>query len=423
MKKILFYSLVIASQLFAQNEFEIDRDIIQSGNFFNSEINYFPSGDDFTVYYSYKIPYSQLFFEKTGDVFNAGFSVNIEVSDSVSNTIKRAYDNKNISVTDYDITVSSTTYLQGLISIKLNEGKYKLISIITDKNSNRERTLSPRTIVLSKKEKILFPIVFNQDTMSCDNIESYILSNNSSTVLFNKPYNYLAIPVTDSSIKSLTINAKQNKADVISNEVNTEPLLLSSSFVLCNDNVVIRKDNSGIKYFLFKHFSSKLNEGLLNLVVIPDNDLNQKKEFNLKVIWIGKPISLKDPEEAIKYLNIIEPEKKVSQLLAGSDYEKSLNSYWKPLDPTPNTNYNELMNEFYQRVDYANNKFKFIDGNGGAYSDRGKTYIKYGTPDKIERNTSNDDKVIETWFYYNPKRTFVFVDNEGTGEYLLMADK
>jgi GWxTD domain-containing protein len=423
MKKILFYSLVIVSQLFAQSKFEIDRDIIQSGNYFNSEINYFPSGDDFTVYYSYKIPYSQLYFEKNGDVFNAGFSVNIEVSDSVSNTIKRAYDNKNISVKDFDLTVSSTTYLQGLISIKLNEGKYRLISIITDKFSKRESTLPPNNIVLSKKEKILFPIVFNQHTTFCDSIESYILSNNSSAIPFNKPYNYLAIPVTDSLIKSLTINAKQNNTDVISNEVNNQSLILSSSFILCDDNILIKRDNPGIKYFLFKDFSSKLNEGLLTLEVIPGNDLNQKKDFNLQVIWIGKPVSLKDPEEAIKYLKIIESEAKVSKLLSGSDYEKSLNSYWKPLDPSPNTNYNELMNEFYQRVDYANREYKFIDGNGGAYSDRGKTYIKYGTPNKIERNASNDDKVIETWFYNNPKRTFVFVDNEGTGKYLLVADK
>ncbi len=310
MKKILFYSLVIVSQLFAQSKFEIDRDIIQSGKYFNSEINYFPSGDNFTVYYSYKIPYSQLYFEKTGDVFNAGFSVNIEVSDSVSNTIKRAYDNKNISVNDFDLTVSSTTYLQGLISIKLTEGKYKLISIITDKFSKRESTLPPNNIVLSKKEKILFPIVLNQQTTFCDSIESYILSNNSSAIPFNKPNNYLAIPVTDSSIKSLTINAKQNNTEVISNEVNNQWLILSSSFILCDDNILIRKDNPGIKYFLFKDFSSKLNEGLLTLEVIPGSDLNQKKDFNLQLIWIGKPVSLKTLKKLLNILKLLNLKRK-----------------------------------------------------------------------------------------------------------------
>ncbi len=38
-----------------------------------------------------------------------------------------------------------------------------------------------------------------------------------------------------------------------------------------------------------------------------------KKDFNLNVIWIAKPISLMDPELAIKLLEIIESKEVVSK--------------------------------------------------------------------------------------------------------------
>lgn len=424
MKKIFFYSLLIVFQLFAQDKFQIDRNIIQSGNYFNSEIHYLPSSDNYTLFYSYKIPYSQLFFEKKDGEYKAGFSVNVEVNDSSGNFIDRGFDEKNISVNNFNITNSSEIYLQGLIQLKLAEGKYKLIAIIEDKISKQERVLPPEFFIISKSEKILAPIILESDTILCNGIESYILSNNSSTIPFNKPNDYLAIPVTDSTIKSLTIDIKRSDSTLISNEVNTQSFKLSPFFVLCDNDVVIKKvnDNSGLKYFLFNEFSTNLTEGPIKLEVTPDNNIDKKKDFELNIIWIGKPISLIDPEQAIKYLKIIEPEKKVSELLHG-DYFQSLNLYWQPLDPTPNTKYNELMNEFYKRVDYSNTTFKYIDGNGGANSDRGKTYIKYGPPDRIKRDTNNEDKVVESWYYKNPIRTFVFIDSEGTGKYLLVADK
>ena len=74
----------------------MQQDIIHSGKYFNSEIHFFPSNQDYLVYYSYKISYSQLFFEKKTDLFIAGFSVNIEVRDSSGKIVTRAFDDKKI---------------------------------------------------------------------------------------------------------------------------------------------------------------------------------------------------------------------------------------------------------------------------------------------------------------------------------------
>ena len=143
MKKIFIYFIVLSAQIFAQPDFKIDKDIIQSGKFFNSEIHFFPSEQDYSVYYSYKISYSQLFFEKKNGLFDAGISVNIEIKDSSGITLKRAFDERKITVEDFDITNSPITFLQGVIKFSLPEGKYSLLTLISDQTSKRERTNPP----------------------------------------------------------------------------------------------------------------------------------------------------------------------------------------------------------------------------------------------------------------------------------------
>ena len=400
--------------------------MIQSGGFYNAEVHVFPSINDYSVYYIYKIPFSQLFFEKNSNDFISGLTVNIEVKDSVDNVITRGFDEKNISVQEFDITNSQSAYLQGFITVKLKEGRYKIFTVISDKTSKRERRIPPQDIFISSSEKILEPIIIDSGKVSCNNYEAYILTNNSLSVPFNLPENILAIPVSDSSIKSLSINVARGDTSFYQSLTPSKSITLDGAINLCDKSLVIQNnvdDSSKIKYFFFNNFSSKLTEGPIKIEVIPDSDLTKEKVFNLNVIWIGKPFSLHDPEAAIKYLKIIESEKTVSELLDESNDLEALNNYWKQFDPTPEINYNELMDEFYQRVDYCEDSFKPIDGKSGANSDRGKIYIKFGAPDRIERDTNNDGKVVESWFYDNPTKSFIFIDNDGTGKYLLVNGK
>ena len=331
MKKIFIYFIILSAQIFAQPDFKIDRDIIQSGKFFNSEIHYFPSKQDYSVYYSYKISYSQLFFEKKNDLFDAGISVNIEIKDSSGITLKRAFDERNITVENFDITNSSTSFLQGVIKFSLPEGKYSLLTLISDQTSKRERRIPPIDLIINKSNPILNPIVFNPGKINCDEQESYVLSNNSSSIPFNKPDDDLVIPVSDSKINSITYSITRGDTISVLNEKITDSFLANPEINLCNGKVVITQslDSMNIKIFLIKNFSSKLSEGPIKLEIYPDENLNAKEVYNLNVIWIAKPLSLRDPEAAIKLLEIIEPKEKVSDLLSKSgSYLNILSDYW-----------------------------------------------------------------------------------------------
>lgn len=423
MKKILLLAFVFASKLLAQPDFVIQNEVIQSGKFYNSEIHFFPSDEDYLIYYSYKISYSQLFFEKNGDQFNAGFRVNIEIKDSSDKIIKRVFDDRKISAKDFDLTNSPNTFLQGVISFNVPQGKYNLMAIISDQISKRERRIPPIELEINKSKVILNPIVFDPGKIKCEDKESFILSNNSSSIPFNKPTNDLVLPVMDNQINSLTIKVKRGDKIFIENEKITESFQANPEIKLCDENVVITRssDSSNVKLFIARNFSSKLTEGPVELEIYTDDSQQDKQVFNLNIIWIRKPVSLADPEEAIRFIELIEGKEIVSDIFktSGNDYEKLIN-YWRKKDPTPETEYNEIMNEFYTRVDYCEINFRALSGNGGAKSDRGKTYIRFGPPDSIDRDTDNNDKVVESWTYKKANRKFVFVDADGTGKFTLV---
>ena len=102
-------------------------------------------------------------------------------------------------------------------------------------------------------------------------------------------------------------------------------------------------------------------------------------------------------------------------------------AFWRMRDPTPETPENESMMVFNERFSYADYQL------GGAESDRGSVFIRYGQPEEIERHDSdNIMKSYQIWYYTegvqgDPSRTteggrhfFVFGDRRNIGRYELM---
>lgn len=419
MKKIFFVLLLSITYLYAQPEFQLNRSLIQEGGYYNSEIHYFPVQDQYQVFYSFKISYAQLYFEKKEDEYKAGIKVNIEVRDSLEKYVERYSKEVKVSVTDFEKTNSKNIFLQGVINFKIPNGNYKVFSVITDLTSKRERKLPPSQLTISGTNRLLEPIIVNSSKPDCHDGISFNLLNNSSIIPFNFSNFYFLVPVSDTAIKEIAVNIFRGDT-LLAFDSSSKSFSLNPRIINCNDAIVLSSDAStnAIKFFNIKNFVSNISEGPIRINVIPDNDTTKKITFNSNIAWIGKPFSLSNPEEAIKLLEIIENKDVVSDLLGQSkDYNRILNDYWRQQDPTPETAYNELMNEFYSRVDYCEANFKPISGTSGAKSDRGRIYIKYGTPDNIERYTNSNDKVVETWYYKDMK--FVFIDKDGTGKYSL----
>lgn len=146
-----------------------------------------------------------------------------------------------------------------------------------------------------------------------------------------------------------------------------------------------------------------------------------KQQF--KMVWPDMPLSLRDVDFALEALRYITRPEELDSLKAGTQSRRlnNLENFWKAKDRTPDTEYNEVMVEYYRRVDYTLRAFSSLRGGDGYKTDRGRIYILYGPPTKTERMLDPQAGYQEIWTYEKQGKRFVFVDQSKNGNYILVA--
>ncbi|MCH7774112.1 MAG: hypothetical protein IH784_06865 [Bacteroidetes bacterium] len=76
------------------------------------------SSSEILVSYLYRIPYNQVIFEKDGDSFKASVRVLVEVMKD-EELVERNFEDKKVTVNDFDITQSKSVAIQGVINFEL----------------------------------------------------------------------------------------------------------------------------------------------------------------------------------------------------------------------------------------------------------------------------------------------------------------
>ena len=145
-----------------------------------------------------------------------------------------------------------------------------------------------------------------------------------------------------------------------------------------------------------------------------------KKRFYIR--WPGLPRSAKDLDTAVQQLQFIATQTEWKKLKKASAQAKreAFIQFWSRRDPSPGTEYNEVMEAYYQRVNVANELFSVM-GREGWRSDRGLVYIILGPPDEqINQPYPSDSKPYQIWQYYSINRQFAFYDRSGYGDFELI---
>ncbi|RKY43426.1 MAG: hypothetical protein DRP88_09245, partial [Candidatus Neomarinimicrobiota bacterium] len=163
------------------------------------------------------------------------------------------------------------------------------------------------------------------------------------------------------------------------------------------------------------------NRYKLNLKVSIGNE-EVTRSLVFKVRWYGMTKFIDNLDEAIEQLRYIASPKVLREMKKGTEKEKKEKflKFWAAMDPSPGTERNELMEEYYKRVKYANEHFSgFLPG---WKTDMGMIFILFGPPNDVEKHPFEiNTKPYEIWYYYDINRTFVFVDETGFGDYRLIS--
>ncbi len=172
-------------------------------------------------------------------------------------------------------------------------------------------------------------------------------------------------------------------------------------------------------------------------IFIPSEKLkNIRNNFNIFVKQDGKLIeenvtfsiyksgfsnSIRDIDVALNQMKYMLDNDQSSLLKSKKKLEREMffNQIWEERDPTPLTEYNELMEEYFNRVNYTIEHFSGWEA--GWETDRGMVYILFGAPDEINRYNSNNNlnKARQVWVYRKIGKEFSFIDQNGFGDYRL----
>ena len=139
-------------------------------------------------------------------------------------------------------------------------------------------------------------------------------------------------------------------------------------------------------------------------------------------------------DEDVSYIITDEERKAFKALKTDEERDQFIEQFWLRRDPDPDTPENEYKEEYFQRIQYANEKF--ASGIPGWRTDRGRIYIMFGKPDELESHPSGGSYErpsyegggststypFETWWYryiegIGSDIEIEFVDPSGSGEY------
>jgi GWxTD domain-containing protein len=126
-----------------------------------------------------------------------------------------------------------------------------------------------------------------------------------------------------------------------------------------------------------------------------------------------------DYRKAVEQLRYIASPEEMNKLKETKEEERlqAWIDFWRAKDPTPQTVENELQEEYYRRLAYANANFGIFQREGWT-TDMGRIYIIYGHPDEVERHPfERETKPYQIWYYYQRNIQIIFVDESGYGEY------
>jgi GWxTD domain-containing protein len=157
-----------------------------------------------------------------------------------------------------------------------------------------------------------------------------------------------------------------------------------------------------------------------------DNEKKRKEEV--------KSVYKKWLEEDVAYIITDEERRAFKALKTDEERDQFIEQFWLRRDPDPDTPENEYKDQYYERIQYANEHFS--SGIPGWKTDRGRIYITFGKADEIESHPAGgpydrpsyegggttSTYPFEIWWYryiegIGSDVEIEFVDPTGSGEY------
>lgn len=340
-----------------------------------------------------------------------------------------------VYVNSFEQTRSRLQHVQGVLSTNLEPGSYNYELQLTRAQSTREQSSTRRNIQIPAYDTLSSAnIVILSEFSRAEDTAGGSFLNYGENVLYGSDYEMMIVLPQADSDQQFKIAIHRMRSGQ-SDEADSDPTFehtLNADEIFTGSNYQLNRNPDGIK------FSMNLSDSgsRFGVVSIPNSEFENARyriqilDADEKVIgsrivnsrWLDMPVSLLNIDVAINMMRFIVSDEELNRLQRGSSAEKErkFRDFWEQRDPTPDTEFNELMTEYYERIDYTYRNFTSMQ-TPGFESDQGRAYILYGEPDNIERRLPTDQPTQEIWEY--PNRTLVFEATSGFGDFKLISER
>lgn len=437
----------------------------QAPSTFMSQL-FFPTESELTeTVFLFKIGYDQLTFLRDQSASNDSYTSEIELIIDIYDEetaeipdrsfIERRTWTSKVVTDSYENTQTSELFVEGYLKFELNPDRYRYIATINVNGQSRlfstPGSLSESNGMLSpsnrrsnqrsrglrqfvevpdlKSEQTASTIAFLQEATT----DSLVVFNLGPNVEYSKDYSILiGVESNDNSKFTVevlnlgkrldrNVNTDSTAYQVVYSSVLNQSSELSSSsgLYLANGDQISALAQSNHTYYVITVPNSSFPNSWYQVRVV-DTSSEEKTIASSVVLsrWFDIPSSLLNLDIALENMRFIVDDNQLKELRSGNATEKEqkFRAFWEQRDPTPETEYNELMTEFYRRIDQAFEQFT-TPSKPGHESDQGKIFIVYGPPEKIERRFPPNGNTQEVWTYAD--RTFIFTATSGFGDFQL----
>ncbi len=370
--------------------------------------------DQYKVYFFVEIMYDYLQFVVDEEKFTSKYQVEVNLINEDSKEKHSQLWNSTFSLADFHETNRRDRYHLTLDSINIPPGKYDINLNYKDlqgKQQNEVRlklNLEPIKNIYASSP--IFLIKTDDDNQFYGMLPQRPLALRNH-VPFNQPLSvFLSSYVPKDSTISIKFQISRTSSPDQKYTLDTT-LTVRNSRAICTVTPPFLKWNEG-NYLLSVKYETK------------QDSLNHKLPF--EIIWFKKPRSLMSLDYAYRPLELITSPEEFKKIKSGSKGERQSNfdNYWKQKDPTPNTAFNEVLYEFFTRVDSIDITWGGRKRLYGWHKDPGRIYLLYGQPDKVEDQSLNPEYPYLKWIYYRPDHNLIFLFKalDGRKNYVLVDE-
>ena len=364
-----------------------------------------------------KIMYDELQFVKmTEESYRAIYEISAVILDQDDFQVNGKIWRDTVMVNDFATTNSRQLFDATKGSFNLAPGKYRInvgvMDMDTRRTSFRKTNLMLRDF---SKAKLALSDVLIADAVGHDSSGNLIPQPQVTAPRLEKSQLFAYFEIYDSG------KDKEYKTSYVLKNPKGEKVFTK--------DVVVRHTGQ-ITPVILELPGTSLAHGLYVIrVEVKGRELMATTEREIMLHWVGIPANIADLDLAIEQMRYIAKKEGVKKIL-GAPAERRREAFLKfghENDPTPGTEANELMEEYYRRVNYANTSFRGF--REGWKTDMGMVYITFGAPNEIERNPFNryasfyegrTVKASEVWTYYELNRQFLFFDETGYGDFRMV---